>query len=249
MHEFGRTMAALLAVVSFAAGCSRTGVKAGMEASSAGLARPARVLVYDFAVSAKDVSENQGLFGRIAHAASDTTQDERELQIGREVADRMAQDLVAGIREMGLPAERARRDTPVRDGDLLVGGKFLNVDEGNRARRLVIGLGAGASSLDTEVLVRLAGGEKLLEFTTHTDSGKMPGAAVTMGAGAAAQGGVTAGAAVANAAVGGVKGYRSEVEAMAGKSAEQAVAYLSEFFAKRGWIAADKVKHADRTAN
>jgi len=43
----------------------------------------------------------------------------------------------------------------------------------------------------------------LLAFKTHADSGEMPGAAVTMGAGAAAQGAVTAGMAAANVAVGG----------------------------------------------
>jgi hypothetical protein len=110
--------------------------------------------------------------------------------------------------------------------------------------------GAGASRVDTEGQVYHAGqaGQgprtKLLEFTTHADSGKMPGAAVTMGAGAAAQGGATAGMAVANAAVGGVKTYRSEVERMAANSSEQATAYLSEYFGKQGWIAADRVRKA-----
>ena len=68
----------------------------------------------------------------------------------------------------------------------------------------------------------------------------MPGAAVTMGAGAAAQGGATAGMAAANVAAGGVKGYRSQVDAMAGRSADRAAQYLSEFFAREGWIPPDK---------
>jgi hypothetical protein len=67
-----------------------------------------------------------------------------------------------------------------------------------------------------------------------------------MGAGAAAQGGVTAGMAAANVAVGGVKAYRSDVERMAGRSADEAVAYLSEYFAKQGWISPDKVKSSNR---
>jgi hypothetical protein len=51
---------------------------------------------------------------------------------------------------------------------------------------------------------------KLLDFTTESDSGKLPGAAPMLGVGAAAQGGVTAGMAVANAAVSGVKTYKSD---------------------------------------
>lgn len=61
---------------------------------------------------------------------------------------------------------------------------------------------------------------------------------------AAAQGGVTAGMAVANAAVSGVKTYKSDVAWMAAASGDQAVRYLSEFFARQGWIRADQVRKA-----
>lgn len=72
----------------------------------------------------------------------------------------------------------------------------------------------------------------------------MPGAAVTGGAGAAASGGMTAGVAAANMAVSGVKGYRSQVEQMTARSADQAAAYLSQYFAQQGWIPQEKVKSA-----
>jgi len=38
-----------------------------------------------------------------------------------------------------------------------------------------------------------------------------------------------------------VKAYRSDVERMAGQSADKAVQYLSQFFARQGWISPDKV--------
>jgi hypothetical protein len=41
--------------------------------------------------------------------------------------------------------------------------------------------------------------------------------------------------------------YRSDVARMAAASGEQAVHYLSEFFARQGWVRADQVKKA-RTA-
>ena len=80
----------------------------------------------------------------------------------------------------------------------------------------------------------------------HTSPVILFGALVTAGAGAAAQGGVTAGMAAANVGVGAVKSYRSAIGQMTARSAEQAVAYLSEFFSKQGWIAPDKVIHAER---
>jgi Domain of unknown function (DUF4410) len=62
---------------------------------------------------------------------------------------------------------------------------------------LVIGFGAGQSKLETQIRVLAPVGgtwQTVTEFTTHSDSGDMPGAA--------AQGAVTAEMAAANAAVG-----------------------------------------------
>jgi len=84
----------------------------------------------------------------------------------------------------------------------------------------------------------------LLDFTIQSDSGKLPGAATTLPAGAAIQGGVTAGV-IAGGAIGtGYEAYRTDVAQMARAAAEQSVRYLSEFFAKQGWIRADQVKKA-----
>jgi hypothetical protein len=76
---------------------------------------------------------------------------------------------------------------------------------------------------------------KLLEILTVADSGSMPGALVTGGAGAAA--GAAAGVVVGtNMAMGAVKSYRSGMEQMTARSVEQAVDYLADYFGRRGWI-------------
>jgi hypothetical protein len=127
----------------------------------------------------------------------------------------------------------------------VIGGYFIDINAGNEARRLVIGLGAGQSRIDAQVnVVRFSGTgyHTLLAFKTHADSGEMPGAALTMGAGAAAQGGVTAGMAVANAGIAGVKTYRTAMGAMAGRSADKAAVFLSQYFAGEGWIPQSMVK-------
>ena len=88
----------------------------------------------------------------------------------------------------------------------------------------------------------------LLDFTTHADSGKMPGAAATMPAGAAIEGGLTAAVVAGTAITTGVKAYPSDVSWMAESGAEQAVYYLSQFFARHGWIHPAQAKEA-RIAN
>ncbi len=238
--------AAILLLMASVAGCAQTVVQPKYEQRAAGLVtRPSQVLVYDFAITAADVSENQGFFAAVRNSLSDTTENERELAIAEEVQNRMSEDLVAGIRDLGLPARRAAHGSVLPSGAIAVTGLFLNVDEGNRLQRTALGLGAGQSKVDAKVELYTpspSGPTRLLEFTTHADSGSMPGALITGGAGAAAQGGMTAGVAAANVAKSTVQGYRSQVEQMAARSADQAVAYLSRYFANQGWIPQEKAR-------
>ena len=170
---------------------------------------------------------------------------ERERLLAKEVKDALGEEVVDGLKSLGFIVERVDRGAKATGQDLLIDGQFLTVDEGNPLRRLVIGFGTGASMVQTQVqLYQGQEARKLMEFTTQADSGKMPGAAPTLGAGAAAQGGVTAGMIVTNAASSVAKTYKSDVARMAASSGDQVVRYLSEFFAKQGWIRADQVRKA-----
>ena len=238
----------MVAAIALVTGCARTTVKPRFQTTAAGLARPNNVYVLDFAVSAAQVAEDQNLLSGAVASARGKTGAHRRKDIAEQIVDRLADDMVDGIRKLGLPAKRVPRG-PLPPGCVVVSGRFLKVDEGNQLRRLVIGFGAGQSSLDTQVQLHgmLSGRFQVLqEFTPHADSGAMPGAAVTMGAGAAAQGGATAGMAAANAAATGVKAYRSSVEQAAARTADQAVAELSQFFARQGWIGAGQAKEPSR---
>jgi hypothetical protein len=224
------------------AACGQTGVRKPTSAPETDLPRPGRILVYDFAVSEQEVKEYQGIM-RQKPAIKDAA--ERERLLAQEVKDALADEVVAALRPLGFVVERVPRGTRVANRDLLIDGKFLTVDEGNPLQRLVVGFGNGASGVTTQVEVSQAPGSRpVLEFTTRSDSGRLPGAAPLLGAGAVVQGGVTAGMVVGNAAVSGVKTYKSDVARMAAESGDQVARYLSEFFAKQGWIGADQVRKA-----
>jgi hypothetical protein len=47
-----------------------------------------------------------------------------------------------------------------------------------------------------------------------------------------------------NVAAGGVKNYTSGMGALSKKSVDKAVAYMSQFFATKGWIPQSMVTHA-----
>ena len=198
--------------------------------------------MYDFAVSEREVKEYQGIMRQQPNIKDAS---ERERLLAKEVKDALAEEIVDGLKPLGFVVERVGRETKATGSDLLIDGQFLTVDEGNPLRRLVVGFGTGSSMVESQVqLYQGQEARKLMEFTTQSDSGKLPGAAASLGAGAAAQGGVTAGMVVANAAVSGVKTYKSDVARMAAGSGDQVARYLSEFFAKQGWIRADQVRKA-----
>ena len=204
--------------------------------------RPERILVYDFAVSAQEVKEYQGIM-RQQPTIKDAA--ERERLLAQEVKDALADELIEGLRSLGFRVERAKRGTPATGTDMLIDGQFLTVDEGNPLHSLVIGFGNGASSVQTQVQVYQGpDARKIMEFTTQPDSSKMPGAAATMVAGAAVSGGVTAEMVAANAAASGVKTYKSDVARMAADSGDQVARYLSDVFEKQGWIRPDQVRKA-----
>jgi len=236
--------------------CASTVVKPEFEKTNLHLQRPERILVYDFAVSAREVTENQGPLQGMVNEFQSKSSYEHQREIADEVQKVAAEEIVEKLLALGLPAERAPRGAAVPAKSLAITGQFIDVDEGNKARRMVIGFGAGKSRVDMRVQMFGYGLDaakpedvspvKLADFQTNADSGKMPGALVTAGAGAAAQGGMTAGVAAANVGIGGVKAYRSAMGQMTSRSADQAVNYMSEYFGQQGWIPSDKVKKGDR---
>jgi len=188
------------------------------------------------------VKEYQGI---LRQQPSERNPAERESQIKRHASEAAAFELLNGLRGLGFNVARVTRGTLAGDNELLIDGKFLTVDQGNPLRRLLIGFGSGASKVEARVTVHQgAEGRTLLDFTIQSDSGKLPGAATTLPAGAAIQGGVTTGVIAGGAISTGYEAYRTDVAQMARAAAEQSIRYLSEFFAKQGWIRADQVKKA-----
>ena len=225
------------------AGCASASVTPDKVARSAPASRPSVLYVRNFAVVAEDVKESHGEISKTERAFSSTSDEQRQMAIGHstaaELSDRLAKDLTA----LGFTVEKQAGEAPTSGDALLVEGQFLDVDEGAATRRVIVGFGAGKSSLATRVKVyRIDGNsrQKVLDFTTHADSGKLPGTALTMGAGALATGGVTVAGEAAAGGIAGGKAYLGRVNYLADKTADQVNAYLTHYFAQQGWVDPDK---------
>jgi len=222
-------------------GCAAAQVTTNMANAPLTNAPPTEVVVYDFAVNASEVTLNSGFIQRAYRDLSNSSTGQDRFQIAQQTAHTLATDLVQQLQAKGLYAVNLPRGAQPPPGNvLIIDGQFVDINEGNQLRRTVIGLGVGESNLNTNVQVfqsTRGTSEAILEFTTHADSGEMPGAAI-MGAPGMAVGGTAAiASAAANVAAGGVKAYRSTPDFLADMTAKKIVMSLANYYATQGWPA------------
>jgi len=237
-----------LVVVLPVAGCRATTQNVTTYADQ--LPKPQLIVVHDFTANPGEVQLQSGLVGRLTEerrVAQGTPISEQEAKIQQEVTRAMTNQLVREIGKLGLPVAPAATAGAVAEPVISVEGQFLTIDEGNRARRLLIGLGAGASHVRTAVQVfQTVGGQQRLveDFYTNANSSKKPGLAVTGGAGAAvgAATAVTAGVAAGTTVMAG----RQDAESDAKEAAVAVTKELAKFFARQGWITADQAESYHR---
>ncbi len=229
--------------VALLAGCASTKVTArrGYTADER-LPRPGRIIVYHFAATPGEVPSGAAIAG--SYERRSKPQTSKEVELGRKLGASVATELVNHILKMGMPAELAGKGPPPREGDLLIQGEFVKIDEGSRLKRMVIGFGAGSGELKTAVeTYQITGGKPrlLLGSEAKATGSKMPGMVVPVGVGAAAgrvgtSAGVSGGANVAQGI--GPESLRS----MAKQTAKEIAKVLSQDFARLGWIPPGKAR-------
>jgi uncharacterized protein DUF4410 len=231
-HRLRASAGGVLLTLALITGCARTNIQ-DVSMDTGRLAKPERILVYDFAVSPDQVTLDRAIGARLARLTGGTPTTEDELKVGQAVASALSEHLVSEIRQFGIPVERASGTPAVTGRMLSIQGQLLAVDEGNRLRRLVIGLGAGATAVKADVQAyETTQGERRLieEFDATVKSGRKPGMAETMGAAGVARGAAVAGAGDVTSEF--VQSVEGETRQMAKEVAEK----LRQLFVRQGWI-------------
>lgn len=236
----------LLSLIPVLAGCSHAEVTTQSMYEGTALPRPAVVLVRDFVVAPGDVALDSGRLARLRRALSGENDGQQQQAAAQSVVDALGNTLVDAIAKMGLSVRRISADAVIPAGDnaVLVDGNIVAINEGNRAKRVLIGFGAGASTVDTRVtLTYLAAAQaerRLADFRASGSSGAAPGMVATGGAGAA----IGAASIATTAAVsGGTQAIRETQAATVSHDADdigdKIAAALKPIFIKQGWIAAN----------
>ena len=225
-----------LAVVALASGCASTKVTRQQPLVREQLPRPSQILVVDFIATAADVPADSAIAKEFVVA--ETPQTPEQIQTGRELGADLAEQLALQIRDMGLPALRARPASKARVNDIVIRGFLVSVEEGSAAKRVGIGFGAGASELHTVVesyQVTTNGLRKLGSGKVESGGAKTPGAA--LGAATLVATANPVGLIVSTGMkVHGEKSGKSKLEGRAEATAREIADVFRLRFQEQGWI-------------
>lgn len=225
-----------LFALAFLAGCASTKVSDQQQLVTGKLPRPNQIIVYDFVATHGEVPADSSIAGE--YAEHETPQTEEEIETGRQIGAEIAAQLVEEIRDMGMPAERAEKETIPEINDILIRGYLLTVNEGSAAKRMTIGFGSGSSNLQVAAegyQVTAQGLRKLGSGTVESGGSKGPGAA--LGAAAFIATANPAGLIVSS----GMKVYgeasgKAKIGGRAQQAAKEIADHLKMRFREQGWI-------------
>src|SRR5208282_2561304 len=171
-------MYVLLALAAF--GCA--GAQVTQQSTAAPVVTagpPTQVFVYPFAVNSADVSLNSGIFQTAYRNMTDANETADQEQLAHQTAQNICIQVATNLSQKGIPSTCLQRGTPPTGNNILIlDGQFTDISEGNRLRRMVIGLGVGASKVEAVVQViqkTSQGSSEIMDFSTSADSGYMPG--------------------------------------------------------------------------
>ena len=233
MPFVSRVVPFLLVLVA-AAGCAQTTVTEQQSYQGPRLARPDRIIVYDFAASAADLPPGY----EMAVAAPNLPQTQDDRSLGQKLGAEVAKNLVSELQAAGLPAVQATTQNPPRVGDITIVGYFVSVDSGSIAKRFAIGFGSGAASLQTVVeayVMSNQGLRRLGSAELNSEGPKGPGEALPLAITLASSNPI--GLIVSSAAkVEGEASGRTTVEGSAKRTAKEIGEKLIAAAQRQGWI-------------
>jgi hypothetical protein len=227
--------AALLLAVVVVAGCASTEVAERQRYQGEKLARPDRIIVHDFTSNPAQVPPDSPFATRLAGAVRPTPEQE---DLGRKLGAQIAEDLVADLEGMGLPALQAEGQAPPQVDDIVLRGYFVSIEEGSAGKRLLVGFGSGEAEMRAAVegYQATATGLRLLGHGEVAAEGtEMPGVMVPLAVLA-----VTANP-IGLAVAGGAKLYgegsgSDTIEGAAKRTADEIAAQLRGVAEEQGWI-------------
>jgi Domain of unknown function (DUF4410) len=107
------------------------------------------------------------------------------VEFQKKTANQLSEDLVKKLNDCVLPAERLKGSSQMPKGNAwIVEGNFDRVNQGSRMMRILIGMGAGGTKIETTVRILSLGKgrpQEILTFKTSGGSNMEPGPGLLCG--------------------------------------------------------------------
>jgi hypothetical protein len=239
MNRARFALPALLA--GLALGCAKAEVK-DLETKATGpLPKPPLALIYDFAVSPKDVDVDRWGLNDVRSQAP--TKD--QLRVGEAISRLFADALVQDLNKRSIKAQRGVATTPVPLHAVRIEGVFVTLREGDDAKRTMIGFGYGASKAEARVSAyqQTSGGKRFLgQGSVATKASRKPGSVASLARGSyfglafkvAAKGAEKAGA--PDPTPERIKEMKSGLEGDIRRGAQAVSERIEAEYRKQGWL-------------
>ena len=176
------------------AGCANVNVTGRRELSTVPEVTPTIIYVSDFSLDPQSIKLESGLLpvSRVNSTRSDESDTLFPRLLGvptepavraRELTELMTNSIVEDLRNLGLNASRLTGTSQAPTDGWLVRGTFIQIDEGNRLSRAVVGFGKGETELQMLFSLNELGGgvpKPFCEVGTIAHSSTGPGAIVSI---------------------------------------------------------------------
>jgi Domain of unknown function (DUF4410) len=148
-------LAAIILAALFGSNIYFASYSAFAQATAPAAQRP--VYVRDFLFDAQNLKPDQGILGGrggpVGRLLQNLKPSEDPAAKARQFVELLSNTIVSGLNNAGIFASRLEPGAFTPSAGLLVGGEFLEVDEGNRMRRAMVGFGAGSEEVKVQVEV------------------------------------------------------------------------------------------------